>query len=108
MSKSPSTRRAWIEIFCASLMTFAPAVALHPEGVDRNRQYVGVKVQFVVVVALHPEGVDRNGSMPYGVRQLFAVALHPEGVDRNGPYLVVDNQRPVALHPEGVDRNPKD
>ena len=34
------------------------AVALHPEGVDRNfiHQYAG----YFVLVALHPEGVDRN------------------------------------------------
>ena len=36
---SPSTRRAWIEIvaFCISSMMMS-AVALHPEGVDRNRR----------------------------------------------------------------------
>ena len=58
--KSPSTRRAWIEIFvksskCCSMC----AVALHPEGVDRNHVLKSLLV-FVVYVALHPEGVDRN------------------------------------------------
>ena len=34
---SPSTRRAWIEIFTAStVLRRRTAVALHPEGVDRN------------------------------------------------------------------------
>ena len=33
---SPSTRRAWIEIDEAVTMLYALAVALHPEGVDRN------------------------------------------------------------------------
>ena len=33
---SPSTRRAWIEIAVADRLTALRAVALHPEGVDRN------------------------------------------------------------------------
>ena len=33
---SPSTRRAWIEIAAAQRRAAAFAVALHPEGVDRN------------------------------------------------------------------------
>ena len=33
-------------------------------------------------VALHPEGVDRNKKSAYGC-MLTSVALHPEGVDRN-------------------------
>ena len=57
------------------------AVALHPEGVDRN-QASGGKSVIEYTVALHPEGVDRNMPMKYS-RQNFLVALHPEGVDRN-------------------------
>ena len=57
-NRSPSTRRAWIEIYPLRYQYSRTQVALHPEGVDRN---------FVVVVAV----------------QLFSVALHPEGVDRN-------------------------
>ena len=34
---SPSTRRAWIEIICSSFARIKSLVALHPEGVDRNR-----------------------------------------------------------------------
>ena len=34
--KSPSTRRAWIEITRGASTTMTCAVALHPEGVDRN------------------------------------------------------------------------
>ena len=34
--RSPSTRRAWIEIASPSVYIIAPMVALHPEGVDRN------------------------------------------------------------------------
>ena len=33
---SPSSRRAWIEIFCGDLRGKLPPVALHAEGVDRN------------------------------------------------------------------------
>ena len=35
------------------------AVALHPEGVDRNSIWVGANA-LPATVALHPEGVDRN------------------------------------------------
>ena len=34
------------------------AVALHPEGVDRNLMQIRRKE--IIIVALHPEGVDRN------------------------------------------------
>ena len=37
------------------------AVALHPEGVDRNHVYADLAQ--LVKVALHPEGVDRNPSL---------------------------------------------
>ena len=58
--RSPSTRRAWIEILQSSMRGVVFAVALHPEGVDRNTE----KPLFAdtVCVALHPEGVDRNCS----------------------------------------------
>ena len=35
------------------------------------------------VVALHPEGVDRNRKRKHCLAQVSLVALHPEGVDRN-------------------------
>ena len=39
-------------------------VALHPEGVDRNR-HIEQSAKNGALVALHPEGVDRNpGTMP--------------------------------------------
>ena len=37
-SLSPSTRRAWIEITNFIILVFSRGVALHPEGVDRNRE----------------------------------------------------------------------
>ena len=102
------------------------AVALHPEGVDRN---LSIRCHCLIhAVALHPEGVDRNkissltvweailspstrrawieiAIVPFVLSMRF-VALHPEGVDRNP----LRSPRPphrhtVALHPEGVDRN---
>ena len=36
-----------------------------------------------LAVALHPEGVDRNAKATRKHIPLQAVALHPEGVDRN-------------------------
>ena len=56
--KSPSTRRAWIEIGPVKNNPKRGDVALHPEGVDRNKAELSV-VPFLRV-ALHPEGVDRN------------------------------------------------
>ena len=57
------------------------AVALHPEGVDRNKIFE----DFICchIVALHPEGVDRNFECQRYKFGLVIVALHPEGVDRN-------------------------
>ena len=78
---SPSTRRAWIEIAGQNAEVITAAVALHPEGVDRNftlwvasnavlmspstrRAWIEILVRKTVAVrvgvALHPEGVDRN------------------------------------------------
>ena len=103
------------------------AVALHPEGVDRNKLGHGTRLQ-ILRVALHPEGVDRNKSCVsrkatsrrspstrrawIEIQRLSArrggslVALHPEGVDRNHVYADLAQLVKVALHPEGVDRNP--
>ena len=85
--KSPSTRRAWIEILQQKYIKGVKQVALHPEGVDRNgigRPLVSVQKD----VALHPEGVDRNRFLQAS-KSRCRVALHPEGVDRNGLNFVV-------------------
>ena len=79
-------------------------VALHPEGVDRNRQAACRKI-LRCRVALHPEGVDRNCNTVGRVRrerqspstrrawiEIFEAAV-----------MMMDDE--VALHPEGVDRN---
>ena len=53
---SPSTRRAWIEICAASVADMSiTAVALHPEGVDRN-------------LFLRQLRADRDGRPPPGGR----------------------------------------
>ena len=79
---SPSSRRAWIEIFWQKDSVSADVVALLAEGVDRNVHNV-VFVIRDVRVALLAEGVDRNYS-PEAWRQMQTVALLAEGVDRNG------------------------
>ena len=62
MAKSPSTRRAWIEIKKLRNAQKFGKVALHPEGVDRN-DIASKKLWTYPTVALHPEGVDRNISI---------------------------------------------
>ncbi len=58
--QSPSTRRAWIEMHGMVYEgLYAYRVALHPEGVDRNMSERSPCYK-VISVALHPEGVDRN------------------------------------------------
>ena len=101
--RSPSPRRAWIEIHFGSGLQGVPRVALPTEGVDRNR-LMAVRAASAVV-ALPTEGVDRN---PTGLSTDFFifVALPTEGVDRNLGGARVGGQRGrVALPTEGVDRN---
>ena len=126
-ARSPSTRRAWIEMPTIAEPCERMPVALHPEGVDRNplrQNNHGVKP----AVALHPEGVDRYyNTIPRSARAnlspstrrawiemivmplirsaIYSVALHPEGVDRNSRSgTPCRRESLVALHPEGVGR----
>ena len=57
--KSPSSRRAWIEISAARRSYVPGDVALLAEGVDRNQLGV-VCSSLGPIVALLAEGVDRN------------------------------------------------
>ena len=57
-TRSPSSRRAWIEILFGGSETTALQVALLAEGVDRNFDCSEAAAQFEV--ALLAEGVDRN------------------------------------------------
>ena len=56
--KSPSSRRAWIEIVIKLAFVVVKSVALLAEGVDRN--FVNDLRNVAVQVALLAEGVDRN------------------------------------------------
>ena len=101
--RSPSSRRAWIEIRKAGRRNPRHAVALLAEGVDRNPTIKPPPLNFSV--ALLAEGVDRNlfkgkfdqekNRSPSSRRawieifsstsasSFFSVALLAEGVDRN-------------------------
>ncbi len=57
--RSPSVRRAWIEMYPAKRCKSVNTVALREEGVDRNITGQG-KVAQPRVVALREEGVDRS------------------------------------------------
>ena len=125
---SPSSRRAWIEIFCPGLEhPGAGSVALLAEGVDRNLLADCLCFGFVVSpssrrawieihsparlysppsVALLAEGVDRNSMQIRGTSAHQKVALLAEGVDRNlFPFRLFAVTAKVALLAEGVDRN---
>ena len=79
--RSPSSRRAWIEIVYFVHFLCYISVALLAEGVDRNIDVLPTLA--ALPVALLAEGVDRN-VLP-SIRQLNCcfVALLAEGVDRN-------------------------
>ena len=81
--RSPSSRRAWIEILKRIVHAIAKSiVALLAEGVDRNQKALSQK-RGKAHVALLAEGVDRNVLVrPVGLGPT-AVALLAEGVDRN-------------------------
>ncbi len=85
---SPSMRRAWIEIPVIEAVKKMNPVALHAEGVDRNKSKVFETEN--IHVALHAEGVDRNSTIRPSVSAPI-VALHAEGVDRN----VDDDGKPL-------------
>ena len=57
-TRSPSARRAWIEIWSCRGPACQPWVALRTEGVDRNTCADGSV--WTYNVALRTEGVDRN------------------------------------------------
>ena len=124
--KSPSSRRAWIEIHSPARLYSPPSVALLAEGVDRNL-FPFRLFAVTAKVALLAEGVDRNLIRHMGLMSVL-VALLAEGVDRNTPEKVrpsVPKWSPssrrawieivnygrfcvtgmVALLAEGVDRN---
>ena len=99
---SPSSRRAWIEIFYCVLLPQLRQVALLAEGVDRNENATASANG--KVVALLAEGVDRNKKLSHKGENK-RVALLAEGVDRNRFAEEDERRELVALLAEGVDRN---
>ena len=79
--RSPSSRRAWIEIIHQRKTSRPVCVALLAEGVDRNSFLWPITV--TGIVALLAEGVDRNLQAEQSFRAEAQVALLAEGVDRN-------------------------
>ena len=79
---SPSSRRAWIEIYRYCHTMACRGVALLAEGVDRNKDGFAW-CRTAGVVALLAEGVDRNIMSVNGGFLSGSVALLAEGVDRN-------------------------
>ena len=47
-------------------------------------------------VALHPEGVDRNLNKMLEELEKMQVALHPEGVDRNAMLYLLYSHKPKS------------
>ena len=72
-TRSPSSRRAWIEIIKALRIRSAVCVALLAEGVDRNSFFV-FRDDPPAGVALLAEGVDRNNK---GVADQIGGVLSP-------------------------------
>ena len=94
--RSPSSRRAWIEIGQLAETRVERVVALLAEGVDRNPDYIK-RVSDGQTVALLAEGVDRNNRCVARHRDCYCVALLAEGVDRNffvRPGATGPNSRP--------------
>ena len=79
-ARSPSSRRAWIEMSPRAVFYTPVAVALLAEGVDRNSS--AGTLQQLSKVALLAEGVDRNAVERFCFG-CIGVALLAEGVDRN-------------------------
>ncbi len=102
--RSPSSRRAWIEITFTAYEIYQQPVALLTEGVDRNLK-VGHGAPGQRKVALLAEGVDRNVLSCLVSMPISAVALLAEGVDRNLQRKTLSTSVWVALLAEGVDRN---
>ena len=101
---SPSSRRAWIEIYPRWLVGRGDRVALLAEGVDRN-VCDDIFPPGGVLVALLAEGVDRNPTSSPRRVPLPSVALLAEGVDRNLINQFSQLLSHVTLLAEGTDRN---
>ena len=101
--RSPSSRRAWIEIPSAATRQRRATVALLAEGVDRNDSVR--RSRCVALVALLAEGVDRNKS----ILDINGEELRSPSSRRAWIEMMMNWARViaagVALLAEGVDRN---
>ena len=124
--QSPSTRRAWIEITCGSQWRPAYAVALHPEGVDRNPKGFSLldmwrpspstrRAWIEILLSRHSH---RNSASPSTRRAWIEIGrsrclglgkLRSPSTRRAWIEIFCFTSCArlvwVALHPEGVDRN---
>ena len=101
---SPSSRRAWIEMYVASSKTTILSVALLAEGVDRNHPR---RDRWYRTASPSSRRAWIEIPAIWRRRKRSPVALLAEGVDRNWLIAVVTPTpfREVALLAEGVDRN---
>ena len=102
-TRSPSSRRAWIEIpLHKSILRVLVSPSSRRAWIEIIRRRLAARMRAVALLA---EGVDRNISVP-SFPSAAAVALLAEGVDRNLNYQRrSDTWQQVALLAEGVDRN---
>ena len=100
---SPSSRRAWIEMYEENDLPRPDHVALLAEGVDRN----SVREFPVCCPGTSPSSRRAWIEILHNrVSELISlVALLAEGVDRNSTNWTLTGPSTVALLAEGVDRN---
>ena len=100
---SPSSRRAWIEITPAVAKKARRGVALLAEGVDRNLMSFHTVCRARWSPSSRRAWIEiKNCLLPVVVK---IVALLAEGVDRNQKLFTASSCKNVALLAEGVDRN---
>ena len=104
--RSPSSRRAWIEICRLPSQTFRILVALLAEGVDRNSPRLFRSLAMSTSPSSRRAWIEISCNL-LSVRN-EVVALLAEGVDRNVPAMTFARLACVALLAEGVDRNKAD
>ena len=104
LRRSPSSRRAWIEIQRNPSLTLRRAVALLAEGVDRN--LIGLDVVLDPAnVALLAEGVDRNNADGFVLGGIYpSPSSRRAWIEICRSCAMMPACR-VALLAEGVDRN---
>ena len=102
-ARSPSSRRAWIEIKISRSPSLAFGVALLAEGVDRNTQKSAIKRY--KSVALLAEGVDRNRVLRWYMVIVVRSPSSRRAWIEIHLFVLLPVLGHVALLAEGVDRN---